>query len=102
MKDDKPPRAGRSGRLTTTTSQDHSSRHQRTTLGKRLDPCSHCLPLNIPKKRINVFGSGCTVVHLVGMLVHVHDQDWKGGGRSMRVIGHPVVLQLPRVRVEAQ
>src|SRR5438132_8583057 len=68
----------------------------------RVQPCAHRLPLQILKKRIDVLARGSAVVHLVGVLVHVHDENRQCRGRTVSVIGHPVVLELPRVQVEAQ
>src|SRR2546427_494410 len=63
-------------------------------------PCTHALPLDVLEESINVFRRRSAVVHLIRVLVHVHHQDRNGGGRSMRVIGHPVIFQLPGVQVE--
>src|SRR5437879_2941960 len=69
---------------------------------RRVQPCAHGLPLQVLKERIDVLGRGGAVVYLVGVLVHVHDENRQCRGRTMSVIGHPVVLELPRVQVEAQ
>ena len=63
-------------------------------------PRANDAPLDAPEEGVDVLCRGRAEVHLVRALVHVHHEGRQRGGRRMRAIGHPVVLELPRVQVE--
>src|SRR5262245_33204982 len=57
--------------------------------------------MNVGEERIDVFCSGRTVVHLIRVLVHVHDEQREGSGDDLRMVPRPecvqpVAMEIPR------
>lgn len=59
-------------------------------------------PVDVIHETIDVVPGRRGEVHVVGMLIHVHHQQRRGGGRRMHVIRHPEILQRPGMLVPAQ
>src|SRR5213083_3032052 len=54
----------------------------------------HHIPADVLKERGNILCCRGAEVHLIGVLVHVHDKQRHRGRRSMEMIPKPVVFQL--------
>src|SRR6266550_7594684 len=61
-----------------------------------------CVPADVLKECIDVLRSRRAKVHLVRVLVHVHDQKWHRGRRTGQVIPEPVVLYLGGMNVVSE
>lgn len=63
---------------------------------------SHHFPIDVSEECIDVLGSGCPVIHLVGVLEHVHGQQGKGRRGTVGVVCQPVVFHSVAVDVPTQ
>jgi serine/threonine protein kinase len=77
----------------TTTTARCLRRRRRLQLLCPVEPFLNLLPLNVREKRVDVFGGGCAVVDLVGVLVHVHHENGVRVRWGRGVVCHPVVLR---------
>src|SRR5712692_2921078 len=60
------------------------------------------VPIHVLHESVHVFGSGCSIIHVIRMLVHVEDQQRIAQGRAVHVIPGPVVVNFPSVQIASK
>src|SRR6185503_321835 len=69
---------------------------------QRVYALEHLFPVDVVEERVDVLRRGCAEVHVIRVLVHVHDEQRRRRGRRMHVVGHPVVLGRAELAVVAE
>src|SRR5262245_26063782 len=83
------------------TNSLRSGRHRAHLDGALIAPI-HLVPENVREERIDVLRRSGAVVHLVGVLVHVHHQERHSIGGVLRVVARPAGAQVCGVHVELE